>query len=90
MHNLMRVIGKAPSEMTFEELQAKLSTERDRIRTEIENFRSGKIKARGGRKNTPKKTKHKKKLVDAAKVLGLSPDKVAEIITKAKMKGERK
>jgi len=38
--NLNRVIGPAPSEMSDEELSARLSIERSRVRDAIERFRA--------------------------------------------------
>lgn len=39
MDNLSRIIGPAPSEMSFEELQKKLSEERSRVTKAIESTR---------------------------------------------------
>ena len=89
METLVKVIGPAPSELGDEEWTAKLEGERRRILNEINNFKLGLIKQKGCKKTASPKSrakKTKKTTRDAAKVLGLTKEKMQEIIEKARAK----
>lgn len=89
MNTLTKVIGPAPSEMGDEEYTIKVEKERNRVLNEINNFKLGLIKQRGCKKaktTKSKKPRVKKTIKDAAKVLGLTKEKMQEIIERAKAK----
>lgn len=66
MNNLPRLIGKAPSELTYQEFKDKLISERARIRRGLDYFREVKY--------APKKKKTKaKKISDQLAAAGLTP-----------------
>ena len=57
MDNLVSVIGKAPSELTFEEFKGRLQDERERVRRGLEYFRLVKMKPKGRKASAPALTK---------------------------------
>lgn len=68
MNHLSRIIGLAPSELPFEAFLTKLSSERQRVRESLEEFR-----LRKHLKPTPKASRSPTTLAGMQKALGLSP-----------------
>ena len=73
MNNLVRIIGKAPSEMSDEALAAALTKERNRVREAIERFNA-----------TPVKAARKKKLSKIVAESGFSIDEIRLLIEEEK------
>lgn len=83
MDRLVSVIGPAPSEFTPENFVKKLRLERERVVTEIQNFRT--------QRTSPKSRKRKPKIdpeiAAMAKEYNMTFSEIAEIIRRAKANG---
>jgi len=78
-----RIIGKAPSEQSFEAYLPKLTLERDRIREALLNFVPVKVKKTKSKKTTKKKKKAKdsqKTLMTILKGKGLTLNEAIKLI----------
>lgn len=81
MDKLVKIIGKAPTEMTYEELRAKLLAERERVRRGLDYFKN--VTLQKGKKKVSKAVK----LNTLMKEAGLSPQqflKGIELLKKQK------
>uniref|UniRef100_A0A6M3L0P2 Uncharacterized protein n=1 Tax=viral metagenome TaxID=1070528 RepID=A0A6M3L0P2_9ZZZZ len=78
MNNLPRIIGPAPSELTFEQFCERLSHERDRVRKAIELFRSS--VGLSSQTKKPSKTSLNKQLAALMKDLNLTEEEVLKIV----------
>ena len=90
MQKLISIIGKAPSELSFPDLVAKLTTERNRVRQALERFRALPIKTirkKAKEITTQGGAKDIKKLMKEGKV---TKSKILELIKLAKSGGAQK
>jgi len=69
MNHLPSIIGLAPSELFFQDFLTKLSSERQRVRESLEEFR----KRKHLKPSTPKASRSPTTLAGMQKTLGLTP-----------------
>lgn len=89
MNNLVRIIGKAPTELSYEELRTKLLVERQRVRRGFDYFRNVIARKKGKRGGSKKASSGSNQLTSAFQELGLSPAQVLKglELLKAQKKG---
>jgi len=76
VNNLVRIIGKAPSELSKQELCERLTDEHKRVALVLEELRSTPTRSRRGgpRKATLKETTYDKALKAMAQEAGMTPE----------------
>ena len=72
MHNLVRVIGPAPSELSQEDLYARLKIERQRVREALQTFRNSTSPTQSKAKVLSLKKKEEKQMTDLALKFGIT------------------
>ena len=72
MHNLVRVIGPAPSELSQEDLYIRLKIERQRVREALQTFRNSTSPTQNRTKTVSLKKKEEKQMTDLALKFGIT------------------
>ena len=82
MNNLVKVIGPAPSELSFEDFCTRLTEERNRVKEAIRLFNERRIVKRSASPKKPasKKTKGAQKMASMSKELNLKPEEMLRIL----------
>ncbi len=85
MDRLAEIIGPAPSELPWEEALHRVMEERERVRGELEWFRTGGARGKGSSKGakSPTQVQKKKAFVQKMDAFSSSPDVLIEMMKKA-------
>ncbi len=89
MERLAEIIGPAPSELPWENALHRVMEERERVRGELEWFRTGgrkKVSAKGAK--SPTKVQKRKVFVQKMDAFSSSPDVLIEMMKKAMEEAE--
>lgn len=77
MDKLVHIVGKAPSELTLDELRERLTEERSRVRLGLSYFRQYTLRRSGTKTRKPTQTTKLKVLMEET---GLSPKQLLKAI----------
>jgi len=83
MERIVNIIGRAPSEISDEELFERLTKERERVVTSLQNYRPAAKKATRKPSISTEKKKMDKLLLDACKELGVTPEELLAMTKEA-------